>query len=158
MCDVASALKRNVHEAAVLIYLIKPSPTEIMTLELLPTLVEVACTWSCYKLKTTTRAVLTPPDASLMIIEVLVTSFDHATNSMNLEALNSPWVLHELLDVARDPGIEISLATIIVKCMQFDGQCRSYASMEFISLLRRNRKRAKSIALEFFHEILFMPW
>ncbi|KAI4364445.1 hypothetical protein MLD38_020536 [Melastoma candidum] len=162
--DLASALKRNVHEAAVLIYLIKPSPNEIMTLELLPTLVEVVCTWSSYKLKSTTRFILTPPVASLMIIEVLVTAFDNATSSTHLEALNSPRVLHELLDVARDSGIEesISLATIIVKCMQFDGQCRSYVSQvtpvaPFISLLQSNQTRAKSIALEFFHEILCMP-
>ncbi|GAA0167431.1 hypothetical protein LIER_43790 [Lithospermum erythrorhizon] len=34
--DLATALRRNVHEAATLIYLINPSPAEIKTLELLP--------------------------------------------------------------------------------------------------------------------------
>ncbi|XP_048136310.1 putative E3 ubiquitin-protein ligase LIN-1 isoform X2 [Rhodamnia argentea] len=161
--DLASALKRNVHEAAILIYLINPSPTEIKTLELLPNLVEIVCTWSSYKLKRTS-VLLTPPMASLMIIEMLVTAFDNATNSTHLAALNSPKVLHGLLDVARDSGAEesISLARIIVKCMQFDGQCRVYVSQStpispFISLLQNNKRCAKFIALEFFHEILCMP-
>jgi hypothetical protein len=39
---LASALKRNVHEAAILIYLLNPSPSEIRSLELLPALVDVA--------------------------------------------------------------------------------------------------------------------
>ncbi|XP_030460055.1 putative E3 ubiquitin-protein ligase LIN-1 isoform X2 [Syzygium oleosum] len=163
LCDLASALKRNVHEAAILIYLINPSPTEIKTLELLPNLVEIVCTWSSYKLKRTS-VLLTPPMASLMIIEMLVTAFDNTTNSAHLAALNSPKVLHGLLDVARDSGAEesISLARIIVKCMQFDGQCRAYVSLStpispFISLLQNNKRCAKFIALEFFHEILCMP-
>ncbi|KAK3441105.1 hypothetical protein EUGRSUZ_B01598 [Eucalyptus grandis] len=163
LCDLASALKRNVHEAAILIYLSNPSPTEIKTLELLPNLVEIVCTWSSYKLKRTS-VLLTPPIASLMIIEILVTAFDNATNSAHLAALNSPKVLHGLLDVARDSGAEesISLARIIVKCMQFDGQCRVYVSQStpispFISLLQNNKRHAKFIALEFFHEILCMP-
>ncbi|KAF8017521.1 hypothetical protein BT93_H2640 [Corymbia citriodora subsp. variegata] len=163
LCDLASALKRNVHEAAILIYLINPSPTEIKTLELLPNLVEIVCTWSSYKLQRTS-VLLTPPMASLMIIEMLVTAFDNATNSAHLAALNSPKVLHGLLDVARDSGAEesISLARIIVKCMQFDGQCRVYVSQStpispFISLLQNNKRPAKFIALEFFHEILCMP-
>lgn len=49
LCNLAGALKRNVHEAVILIYLINPPPSEIKTLELLPTLVEVVCTSSRYK-------------------------------------------------------------------------------------------------------------
>lgn len=161
--DLATALKRNVHEAATLIYLINPSPTEIKTLEILPTLVEVVCSWSSTKFEETT-ILLTPPVASLMIIEVLVTAFDYNTNTMHLAEISSPRVLHGLLDVARDTKAEesISLATIVVKCMQFDGQCRIYISQftpvaPFISLLQSNKKRAKFVALEFFHEILCMP-
>ncbi|KAJ4722163.1 RING-type E3 ubiquitin transferase [Melia azedarach] len=163
LSDLASALKRNVHEAAILIYLIKPSPTEIKTLELLPTLVEVICTSKIQKGKLESLR-LTPPAASLMIIEVLVTAFDYATNNMHLSALNSPQVLCGLLDVARNQNLEelISLATILVKCMQFDGQCRKYllqftAVAPLICLLQSNEKRAIMIALEFFHEILCIP-
>lgn len=163
LSDLATALKRNVPEAAILIYLIKPSPTEIKTLELLPTLVEVICTSKLYKGKLESVR-LTPPAASLMIIEVLVTAFDYATNNMHLAAINSPRVLCGLLDVARHQNLEelISLATILVKCIQFDGQCRKYLS-EFTAvaplacLLQSGEKRAIKIALEFFHEILRIP-
>ncbi|CAK7323111.1 unnamed protein product [Dovyalis caffra] len=139
LCDLATALKRNVHEAAILIHLINSSPTEMKTLELLPTLVEVVCSSKSYKEKPATP-LLTPHTASLMIIEVSVTAFDCATNSMHLAAINSPCVLCELLNVAGNKYQEgyASLANVLVKCMH-------------------NEKRAKFAALEFFHELLRMP-
>ncbi|TXG71714.1 hypothetical protein EZV62_000293 [Acer yangbiense] len=161
--ELARALNRNVQEAAILIYLINPSPIEMKTLELLPTLVEVVCNSKIYKGKQESLQ-LTPPAASLMIIEVLVTAFDYATNNTHLAAINSPNVLCGLLDAARHENMEelISLATILVKCMQFDGQCRKYLSQfapvaPLIYLLQSNEKRATIKALEFFHEILRMP-
>ncbi|XVF62574.1 hypothetical protein PTKIN_Ptkin09bG0019300 [Pterospermum kingtungense] len=164
LSDLARALKHNVHEAAVLIYLTKPSPEEIKALELLPTLVDVVFTSNSYRCRPPKSLMLTPPAASLMIIEVLVTAFDYATNNMHLAEINSPHVLSKLLDVARNHSLEehISLATILVKCMQFDGQCRKYVSQvipmaPFIHLLQSNEKRALLVALEFFYEVLRIP-
>ncbi|KAI9194693.1 hypothetical protein LWI28_008253 [Acer negundo] len=161
--ELARALNRNVQEAAILIYLINPSPIEMKTLELLPTLVEVVCNSKIYKGNQESLQ-LTPPAASLMIIEVLVTAFDYATNNTHLAAINSPNVLCGLLDAARHENMEelISLVTILVKCMQFDGQCRKYLSQfapvaPLICLLQSNEKRATITVLEFFHEILQMP-
>ncbi|XVE82157.1 hypothetical protein DITRI_Ditri15bG0124200 [Diplodiscus trichospermus] len=164
LSDLALALKHNVHEAATLIYLIKPSPAEIKTLELLPALVDVICSSNSYRCRPSKPLLQTPAAASLMIIEVLVTAFDYATNNMHLAAINSPRVLSGLLDVARNHSLEeyISLAKILVKCMQFDGQCRKYISQvipvaSFIDLLQSNEKRALFVALEFFHEVLRIP-
>ncbi|XP_015573372.2 putative E3 ubiquitin-protein ligase LIN-1 [Ricinus communis] len=163
LCDLANALKRNVHEAAILIYLINPPLTEIKTLELLPALMEILCTSNSYKEKPASP-LITPPAASLMIIEVLVTAFDRATNNVHLAAINSPRVLSRLLDVARDHNLEecISMTNILIKCMQFDGQCRKYISQltrlaPFKRLLQSNEKHAKFTALQFFHELLYMP-
>ncbi|KAJ7955118.1 RING-type E3 ubiquitin transferase [Quillaja saponaria] len=163
LCYLASALKQNVHEAAILIYLINPSPIEIKTMELLPTLVQVICTSSIYKPKPASLQ-LTPPAASLLIIEVLITSFDSDTNNMHLAAISSPHVLCGIIEVARNNSLEIvlSLTTILVKCMQFDGQCRKYLSEStpvapFIHLLQTDNNHAKSTALEFLHELLRMP-
>ncbi|XP_039007179.1 putative E3 ubiquitin-protein ligase LIN isoform X2 [Hibiscus syriacus] len=164
LSDLARALKCNVHEAATLIYLIKPSAAEIKTLELLPTLVDVICTSNSSRCRPSKSLTVTPPAASLMIIEVLVTAFDNATNNVHLAAINSPRVISRFLDVARNHSLEehISLATILVKCMQFDGHCRKYISQAiavapFIHLLRSNENRAVFIALEFFHEVLRIP-
>ncbi|KAK6930176.1 hypothetical protein RJ641_004270 [Dillenia turbinata] len=163
LCDLAKALKKNVHEAATLIYLINPSPTEIKSLELLPTLLEVVCTSSSYKNQMASLLV-TPPAASLRIIEVLITAFDCATNNAHLAAINSPRVLSGLIEVVQTNKQEelVSLTTILVKCMQFDGQCRKDIStntpvMPIILLIKNNNKRAKFIALEFLHELLCMP-
>ncbi|KAI5581095.1 hypothetical protein BDE02_08G198200 [Populus trichocarpa] len=163
LCDLATALKRNVHEAAILIHMINPSPAEMKTLELLPALVEVVCSSNSYMERPATP-LLTPPAASLMIIEVLVTAFDCATNNTHLAAINSPRVLRELLNVAGNNNLEgyVSLANVIVKCMQFDGQCRESVAQcipvaPFIRLLQSNEKGAKFAALRFFHELLRMP-
>ncbi|KAG5006024.1 hypothetical protein JHK85_024566 [Glycine max] len=135
LCDLASALKQNVHEAAILIYLINPSPIDIKTLELLPILVEIVCTSNSYKNKQESL-LLTPHAASLMIIEELVTSFDYATNNMHLATISSPHVLSGFLEVARNDNLEefFSLTTILIKCMQYDAQCRKSSA---ISLLQR---------------------
>lgn len=167
LCDLASALKQNVHEAAILIYLINPSPIDINTLEILPILVEIVCTSSksCYKSNKQEESLLmTPHAASLMIIEELVTSFDYATNNMHLEVISSPRVLSGLIEVARNHNLEefLSLTTILIKCMQFDSQCRKYVSQftplaPFLHLLETENVRAKCTALEFFQEILCIP-
>lgn len=163
LSDLASALKRNVHEAAILIYLINPTPSEIRTLQLLPILVEVICNSNGYK-SSPMPVLLTPPTASLMIIEVLVTAFDYATNNAHLAVISSPRVLCGILNVPSNNSMEevISLASVLVRCMRFDGECRTYLSQctpfgPFISLLISNQKRAKFVALEFFHEILRIP-
>lgn len=164
LCDLASALKQNVPEAAILIYLINPSPIDIKTLELLPILVEIVCTSQSYYKSKKESLLLTPHAASLMIIEELVTSFDYATNNMHLAAISSPNVLSGLLEVARNDNLEefFSLTTILIKCMQFDAQCRKYVSQftplaPFIHLLQTENMRAKCMALDFFHEILCIP-
>ncbi|CAA0817506.1 Transducin/WD40 repeat-like superfamily protein [Striga hermonthica] len=159
--DLATALKRNVHEAVVLIYLINPSPAEMRTLELLPCLVEVVC--ACRK-PDPAPPLLTPPSASLMIIEVLVTAFDGETNGAHLAAISSPRVLSGLVRVPRGENPEelVSLAAVLVECMRFDGECRKYV-VEYapvaalVSLLWRNERRASRVALEFFNELLRMP-
>ncbi|KAL1548460.1 putative E3 ubiquitin-protein ligase LIN-1 isoform X1 [Salvia divinorum] len=158
--DLAAALKRRMHEAAILIYLINPPPAEVRSLELLPCLVEVVCTAS-----TSHRAgPITPPAASLMIIERLVTSFDHETNSTYLAAITPPGVLSALIRAPRRDHLEevASLAYILAKSMCFDGKCRRYISQishttPFVSLLSSNQERAASAALEFFNELLKTP-
>lgn len=160
--DLATALKHNVHEAVVLIYLINPHPDEIKTLELLPCLVEVVCTTSTsYKLEV---EFLTPPAASLMMIEMLVTAFDCETNSTHLAAVSSPRVLSALLQVPRREKLDelVSLASVLAKSMCFDGKCRKYISEDssvtsFVSLLWSNQERATTTVLDLFHELLKMP-
>lgn len=160
---LATALKKNVHEAAILIYLINPSPAEIKTLELLPCLVDVVCASNNYKCSLRTLQI-TPPAASLMIMEALVTAFDYTSSETQLAVISSPEVLSGLLDVSRNNNLEeiIALAAVLIRCMQFDGQCRKQINHSaplapFISLLRSNHERATSIALEFFHELLRIP-
>nr|KYP62445.1 Myosin heavy chain kinase B [Cajanus cajan] len=152
LCDLASALKQNVHEAAILIYLINPSPIDIKTLELLPILVEIVCTSNSYKNKPESL-LLTPHAASLMIIEELVTSFDYATNNMHLATISSPHVLSGFLEVARNDNLEefFSLTTILIKCMQFDSQCRKYVSSAISLLQRIQQERSINIMQTLMH-------
>ncbi|KAH0933934.1 hypothetical protein HID58_011051 [Brassica napus] len=167
LSHLANALKQNVQEAAILIYLIKPSPTEIKRLELLPALVDVVASTSSSSCSYTFRPsppLLTPPAASLMIIEVLITAFDHATNTMHLAEISSPNVLGGLLDVAKsgNSGEFISLARVLVKCMEFDGVNRKYIYQHtrvapFAHLLQSNDREEILIALQFLHEVLKIP-
>ncbi|KAI3703374.1 hypothetical protein L1987_73400 [Smallanthus sonchifolius] len=161
--DLANALKRDVYEAAVLIYLINPSPNEIKTLELMPTLIKIICSSSCFS-SSLKSLFVTPHSASLMIIQVLVTAFDYSTNTTHLAAITSPKVISCLVNVPRYGNLEevISLAAILVKCMRFDGQCRYHISQftpifPFISLILCNHKDAILAGLEFYHELLRMP-
>ncbi|KAF8093253.1 hypothetical protein N665_0385s0002 [Sinapis alba] len=166
LSHLANALKQNVQEAAILIYLIKPSPTEIKSLELLPALVDVVASTSSSSSYTfrPSPSLLTPPAASLMIIEVLITAFDHATNTMHLAEISSPSVLGGLLDVAKsgNSGEFISLARVLLKCMEFDGINRKYIYQHtrvtpFAHLLQSKDREEIFIALQFLHEVLKIP-
>ncbi|XP_020570804.1 putative E3 ubiquitin-protein ligase LIN-1 isoform X2 [Phalaenopsis equestris] len=161
--NLATALKRNVHEAASLIYLLNPSPSELRSLELLPYLVEVAC--SSNKEKQGMRSLsITPTSASIAMIEILVTAFDYVTNNMHLTAISSPQVLTKFVNVAMKNKISegVALTTILMRCMRLNGNCRKFLSQvtpidPFIHLLRSNKMIAKSAALDYFHELLLMP-
>ncbi|KAG0495416.1 hypothetical protein HPP92_000107 [Vanilla planifolia] len=157
------ALKRNVHEAAILIYLLNPSPSDIRSLELLPTLVEIACS-SNGQTQAMISLPMTPTSASIAIIEVLVTAFDYVTNNMHLAAISSPRVLSKLVNVAMNNGVDegASLATILMNCMRLNGNCRKFLSQvapvePFIQLLRSGGLSAKSATLDYFQELLCVP-
>ncbi|KAI3899140.1 hypothetical protein MKX01_001042, partial [Papaver californicum] len=163
LCNLVTALKCNVHDAATLIYLINPSPKEIKGFELLPALLEVACHSSNHKNGFISPA-LTPREAALLMIEVLLTAFDSATNNIHLSEISSSQVLSQLVNVARYSNIKeiSSLAAVLVKCMRFDGKCRSLISNctpmdPFVHLLRSRDRCAECAALQFFHEILCIP-
>ncbi|KAG0500065.1 hypothetical protein HPP92_000137 [Vanilla planifolia] len=161
--SLAMALKRNVHEAAILIYLLNPSPSDIRSLELLPTLVEIACS-SNGQTQAMISLPMTPTSASIAIIEVLVTAFDYVTNNMHLAAISSPRVLSKLVNVAMNNGVDegASLATILMNCMRLNGNCRKFLSQvapvePFIQLLRSGGLSAKSATLDYFQELLCVP-
>ncbi|XP_062179988.1 putative E3 ubiquitin-protein ligase LIN-1 isoform X2 [Phragmites australis] len=162
LSNLAIALKRDVHEAAILIYLLDPTPLEIKNLDLLPTLLHVACNSDAQKWPTLLP--LTPTSASIALIEILVTAFDYVTNNVHLAALSSPPILSKLVDVAKNNNLEegVALAAILVRCVRLNGNCKKFLSQAtpvdpFLHLLRRKGQRAKCAALEYFHEILQIP-
>jgi hypothetical protein len=162
LSNLASALKRDVHEAAILIYLLDPSPLQIKNLELLPSLLHVACNSDTKKWPAVLP--LTPTSASIALIEILVTAFDYVTNNVHLGAISSPHILSKLVDVAKNNNLEegVALAAILVRCVRLNGNCKKFLSQAtpvepFLHLVRRKEHRAKCAALEYFHEILQIP-
>ena len=162
LTNLATALKRDVHEAAILIYLLDPSPSEIKNLELLPSLLHVACNSATQKWPTLLP--LTPTSASIALIEILVTAFDYVTNNVHLATISSPPILSKLVDVAKNNNLEegVALAAILVRCVRLGGNCKKFLSQAtpvepFLHLLRRKEQHAKCAALEYFHEILQIP-
>jgi hypothetical protein len=164
---LASALKQNVHEAVILIYLLEPSPSDIKNLDLLPTLVEIACHSSGEKWKLYSPTIsITPTSASIALIEILVTSFDYVTNNMHLATVSSPQMLAQLVNVAisNENSLEegVGLSAILVRCMRLNANCKKFLYQAthvdpFLELLSRKEKCAKSAALEYFYEILQVP-
>uniref|UniRef100_A0A0A9GXB4 Putative E3 ubiquitin-protein ligase LIN ARM repeats domain-containing protein n=1 Tax=Arundo donax TaxID=35708 RepID=A0A0A9GXB4_ARUDO len=82
LSNLATALKRDVHEATILVYLLDPTSLEIKNLYLLPSLLHVACNSDTQKWPTLLP--LTPTSASIALIEILVTSFNYVTNNVHL--------------------------------------------------------------------------
>ncbi|CAL4900306.1 unnamed protein product [Urochloa decumbens] len=162
LSNLATALKRDVHEAAILIYLLDPTPLEIKNLDLLPSLLHVACNSDTQKWPA--MLPLTPTSASIALIEILVTAFDYVTNNVHLASLSSPPILSKLIDVAKNNNLEegVALAAILIRCVRLNGNCKKFLSQAtpvepFLQLLRRKEYRAKCAALEYFHEILQIP-
>ncbi|KAJ1262561.1 hypothetical protein BS78_09G118200 [Paspalum vaginatum] len=162
LSNLATALKRDVHEAVILIYLLDPTPLEIKNLDLLPSLLHVACNSGTHKWPS--MLPLTPTSASIALIEILVTAFDYVTNNVHLASLSSPPILSKLVDVAKNNNLEegVALAAILIRCVRLNGNCKKFLSQAtpvdpFLHLLRRKEHRAKYAALEYFHEILQIP-
>ena len=162
LSNLATALKRDVHEAAILIYLLDPTPLEIKNLDLLPSLLHIACNSDTQKWPA--MLPLTPTSASIALIEILVTAFDYITNNVHLASLSSPPILSKLVDVAKNNNLEegVTLAAILIRCGRLNGNCKKFLSQAtpvdpFLHLLRRKEHRAKCAALEYFHEILQIP-
>ncbi|KAG2619773.1 hypothetical protein PVAP13_3NG136200 [Panicum virgatum] len=161
LSNLATALKRDVHEAAILIYLLDPTPLEIKNLDLLPSLLHIACNSDTKKWPAILP--LTPTSASISLIEILVTAFDYITNNVHLASLSSPPILSKLFDVAKNNLEEgVALAAILIRCGRLNGNCKKFLSQAtpvdpFLHLLRQKEHRAKCAALEYFHEILQIP-
>jgi len=161
LSNLATALKRDVHEAVILIYLLDPTPLEIKNLDLLPSLLHIACNSDTKKWPAILP--LTPTSASVALIEILVTAFDYITNNVHLASLSSPPILSKLVDVAKNNLEEgVALAAILIRCGRLNGNCKKFLSQAtpvdpFLHLLRRKEHRAKCAALEYFHEILQIP-
>ncbi|XP_011621981.1 putative E3 ubiquitin-protein ligase LIN-1 isoform X1 [Amborella trichopoda] len=160
---IACALKRKIFEASVLIYLLKPSPSEMRSLELLPALVEVISCSNHY-IGGPILLPLRPSSASMMMIRALVTAFDALTNNKHLSEILSLRIIPGLININNIEGFEerVSSAAILVKCMKLDGTCRNFLSQvisiaPYVYLLQSNDEHAKSVALEFFSEILCLP-
>jgi hypothetical protein len=158
LSNLATALKRGVHEAAILIYLLDPTPLEIKNMDLLPSLLHVACNSNTQKWPALLP--LTPTSASIALIEILVTAFDY----VHLASLSSRPILSKLVDVAKNNnlGEGVALAAILVRCVRLNGNCKKFLSQAtpvdpFLHLLKRKEHRAKCAALEYFHEILQIP-
>jgi hypothetical protein len=158
LSNLATALKRGVHEAAILIYLLDPTPLEIKNMDLLPSLLHVACNSNTQKWPALLP--LTPTSASIALIEILVTAFDY----VHLASLSSRPILSKLVDVAKNNnlGEGVALAAILVRCVRLNGNCKKFLSQAtpvdpFLHLLKRKEHRAKCVALEYFHEILQIP-
>ncbi|KAJ3676134.1 hypothetical protein LUZ60_003546 [Juncus effusus] len=169
--DLSNAVKKNIHEAVILIYLLNPSPMEIKTLDLLSNLIEIASNnnniSNNYK-KAPEKFPITPKSASINLIEIMVTSFDYVTNNVHLAALSSPQNLGKLVnltiwDMSKSNLEEcVGLSAILVRCMKLNGNCKKFLSQvtpvgPFIEMLTRREKIARSAALEYFHEILQIP-
>ena len=164
LCCLARALKTNIQEAVILIYMLKPTPSEIKDLELLPSLVEIACNPHPGYKQATLSLPLSPTAASISMIEILVTAFDYVTNNSHLAAISSPQILSKLINVANNKNLEegVALAAVLVRCMRLSGNCRKFLSQvtpvdPFLHLLKSGELRAKYAALEYLHEILRMP-
>ena len=102
LCCLARALKTNIQEAVILIYMLKPTPSEIKDLELLPSLVEIACNPHPGYKQATLSLPLSPTAASISMIEILVTAFDYVPPLVPpLEELSSlpQWLCHSCFQI-----------------------------------------------------------
>ena len=105
LCCLARALKTNIQEAVILIYMLKPTPSEIKDLELLPSLVEIACNPHPGYKQATLSLPLSPTAASISMIEILVTAFDYVPPLVPpLEELSSlpQWLCHSCFQITNE--------------------------------------------------------
>ncbi|KAH9320860.1 hypothetical protein KI387_015499 [Taxus chinensis] len=161
LCFVTDILKRmKIYEAAILLYLLEPSAIQMKTLELLPILVEVIYNGNHY-VNGPISLPWMPSAVAVMMIEILVASFDYLTNDSHLQVIISLNILPGLLDILKSENMEVRVAAafVLTQCMRSDGTCRHYISQRtpmasIVQLLHTANRRCRSVALEFIAEVI----
>lgn len=144
--DLAHVLRRNVQEAASLIYVVNPSPQQINGLDILHCLLEIVCSTKNSQASSISYS-LTPTKASIAMIEMLVTKLDFTDNCKNLSVVYSQDFISTLLEAPRYKNMEegAAVVNIVLMCMRYDWNFRSHISeavpvAELLRLLRCNHK------------------
>lgn len=161
--DLAHVLRRNVQEAASLMYVMNPSPQQINDLNILHCLVEIVCSTKNSKLSSISYC-MTPTKASIAMIEMLVTKLDFTDSCKNLSVVCSQDFISTLLEAPKYKNMEegAAVANIVLMCMRYDRNFRSYISeaapvAELLRLFICNHKQPKFNSLELLNEMLHVP-
>ncbi|KAL3505402.1 hypothetical protein ACH5RR_035243 [Cinchona calisaya] len=154
---LATLMQNGLAEAAILIYLLRPSFSQLSAHNFIPSLNQLISTKS--EDPTDPQFVIAPKDAALVLLEQIITGGDESTrltNAMNIISAGSIPALLKCLD--RVDG-RLSSVLILLCCIRADKSCRNTVASRIelspvLELFHAGNDSVRGICIEFFSELV----
>ncbi|XP_027091219.2 putative E3 ubiquitin-protein ligase LIN-1 isoform X2 [Coffea arabica] len=156
---LASLMKNGLAEAAILIYLLRPSFSQLSAHNLIPSLTQLISSKSEDPLDL--QFVMAPKDAALVLLEQIITGGDETTRltiTMDIISTGSVPALLKCLD--RVDGRHSSV-TILLCCIRADKSCRNTIASRIelspvLELFHAGNDSVRGTCIEFFSELVHL--
>nr|GMC54899.1 putative E3 ubiquitin-protein ligase LIN-1 isoform X1 [Ipomoea batatas] len=154
---LAALLKNGLAEAAVLIYLLRPSFSQLSAHNFIPSLIQMISNKNedCNDL----QLAIAPKDAAIALIEKIIMGGDESDRSSNTKNIISASGIPALLKcLERETGREF-VVSVLLCCIRTDKNCRNLIANRIelspvLELIHAENDRTRDTCIEFLYELV----
>ncbi|MCO5549197.1 hypothetical protein L7F22_002663 [Adiantum nelumboides] len=160
---VLGLTKRNILSSVVLLYQLEPPLSQSVCCDLLPIFLDVLhkCELESVQSKNQFQTFLGPKEAVSLMIDQMLTAAEQSLKSVIVRGIISMDGLSPLVDSleAASMNERISAVAILLRCMQVDGNSRSYIAHSaqltpVLDLLHCDNERGRNVTILFLTELV----
>ncbi|CAI0382690.1 unnamed protein product [Linum tenue] len=155
---LAALLKNGLSEAAVLVYQLRPSYAQLSSHDFIPSIVQLIMRKKS-KESDDVELVLDPVDASIAMLEVLLTEGDESTRVANATSVISSHGIPALVKCLERAESRNSVVSILFCCMNADKSCRNLIAKRIelspvLELFHSGADSVKAKCIDFLAELV----
>ncbi|XP_076885682.1 putative E3 ubiquitin-protein ligase LIN-1 isoform X1 [Bidens hawaiensis] len=154
---LAALLENGLFEAAVLIYLLKPTFSQINSHNVLPYLIQIIS--SKYQDSKVYEMVMSPNDAAIELLDQVLNEGDEDIRSFIALSVVSADVIPDLVTCLNKVDIRQSVLSILLCCIQTDRSCRDLIASSIdpclvLELFHGGNESLRGMCIEFLTELV----
>ncbi|KAK1419737.1 hypothetical protein QVD17_29029 [Tagetes erecta] len=154
---LAALLTNGLFEAAVLIYLLKPTFSQINSHNLLPCLIQIVS--SKFQDLKDHEMVMTPKDAAIELLDQVLDEGDETSRSLIALSIISADAIPDLVTCLNKLDIRQSVLSILLCCIQTDKSCRNLIASSIdlclvLELFHGGNENLRGMCIDFLSELV----